>query len=179
VGEAQLGLIDGVVSTKSGWLARREVVEVAFDPRTLDYGDLVGKAEKARCVSPVFTRDDGQHAIAKRLVGKDAVRNDDPVRADKDTKFYLKKNLLRFVPLTGPQASRINGHLGVIGGKKGLEAATALLSPRQLELYASIREHPRAGWKSAVGRAFPEAWSEAEAIRRGLTEKRPKGRGDR
>jgi len=174
-----LGLIDGVVTTKSGWLARREVVEVAFDPRTIEYGDLVRKAGKANCVSPVFTRDDAQHAIAKRLVGKDAVRNDDPVRADKDTKFYLKKNLLRFVPLTGPQASRINGHLGVTGGDKGLEAATALLSPRQRKLYACVREHPRAGWKSAVGRAFHEAWRDAEAIRRGLEETRPKGRGDR
>jgi len=173
-----LGLIDGVVATKSGWLARREVVVVEFDPQVLDYGDLVRKAEKVNCIAPVFTRDDEQHATAVRRVGAKAVRNDDPVRTDEDTKYYLKRSALRFVPMTGLQASRINGHLGVTRGDKGLESAIALLSPRQRALFSCIREHPEAGWKSAIGRDPVEAWREAEAIQRGRRSSPRKGDRD-
>jgi hypothetical protein len=168
-----------VVATKSGWLARREVVVVEFDPRTIEYGDLVRKARKTNCTSPVFTRDDGQHEAAKRLVGKNAVRNDDPVRPDKETKYYLKRSPLRFVPMTGFQASRINGRLGGARDKRrSLQGAIELLSPRQRALFACIQEHPDAGWKSALGRGFLEAWSDAEAIRRRLAAAREKGRRD-
>src|SRR4051812_32076790 len=48
-GEAKLGAVDGVVSTRIGELAKAEVVEVTFDPAVIDYKKLVEKAKELDC----------------------------------------------------------------------------------------------------------------------------------
>lgn len=145
------------MSTFSGFLKGKEVVEVEFDSSVISYKDLVAKAKEIGCAQTVFTRSDKQQEIAAELVGKQAVRCDDKVKADKDQKYYLAKSNLRFIPLTELQATRINSALGQ------KQNAKDFLSPSQLKLLATIEEHPKAKWKSVLGsKDFIKEWREIE-----------------
>lgn len=158
-GEGALGGIDGVVGTMPGFLDKLEVVEVEFDPEVVDYDMLVKKAQSAECAARVFTRSDGQHKTATKLVGRSAVRHDGRVRPDKQPKYYLSKSPLCHVPMTGIQACRVNA---AVGSKSD---ARIYLSPRQSQLLSVIEKHPDAGWPDATGRDdLAAAWREAAAV---------------
>lgn len=154
-----MGLIDGVISTLPGFLERGEVVEVEFDPGVIPYDKLVRKAKEADCANRIFTRTDGQQRIAGKIAGSLAVRSDGKVKPDKEPKYYLLQTYLRFVPMTGLQAARVNGRINKGDHKQ-------FLSPRQLDLLNTIEAHPEAGWKSAIGRDPTAAWSDVERIER-------------
>jgi len=51
VGEARLGAIDGVLTTRAAWMEGHEIVEVIFDPHVVDYDSLVRNALKLECAS--------------------------------------------------------------------------------------------------------------------------------
>jgi len=129
-GEARLGGIPGVRRTRVGFLDGAEVVEVAFDARTLPLERLVGEAKKMDCVS-------GYYVHETKLAGGDArlstaVARDAP---DSDRKHALARSPLRFLPLTEAQASRLNAAVAVgTGGSDGLE----FLTPRQRRLAAKL-----------------------------------------
>lgn len=154
-----MGLIDGVLSTLPGFLERGEVVEVEFDPGVISFEKLVKKAKEAGCAVRVFTRTDGQHRIAEKIAGSSAVRSNGKVKPDKEPKYYLLQTKLRFVPMTGLQAARVNGRINEGDHEQ-------FLSPRQLDLLKTIEAHPEAGWKNAIGRDPAAAWSDVERIER-------------
>ncbi|MCZ6816368.1 MAG: VPGUxxT family thioredoxin-like (seleno)protein, type 2 [Planctomycetota bacterium] len=167
-GEGALGRIPGVVGTLPGFLDKMEVVEVEFDPRVVDYRTLVRRARSVQCASRVFTRSDDQQKTAAEMVGRLAVRSDDAIRPDKEPKYYLSKSPMRFVPMTGLQACRVNAAVGAKGD------ARSFLSPRQVQLLALIQEYPKAGWSDATGRKdLVAAWTRAAAIAQKLRHKVP------
>ena len=135
-GEAKLGLIDGVNSTRSGWVDSLEVVTVKYDPDRVEYAKLVEAAQSLECASKVFAHTPSQLDAAKQRVGKDAVMlNDDLlVKGAKasDQKYYLIQTPLRHLPLTETQATKINAAL------KSGQPVESWLSPRQLMLYRRI-----------------------------------------
>lgn len=171
-----MGLIDGVIATRAGWLARREVVEVKFDPQVIAYADLVAKAKAGKCTAPVFARSDEQARAAGKVVGKNAVRNDDAIRyEDKDTRYYLRKTPLRYVPMLEAQAVRANALFAAGQDNNArLGRAATVLSPAQLELLDLVQKYPKAGWQDAVGQPFAAAWKNAAKVRRELTDKKKK-----
>lgn len=128
-GEAALGALDGVRSTRTGWLGGLEVVEVRFDPRRVPYATLVQKAKQFECARRVFATTEAQLETARALVGEKAVLNPQAPRDAKsaDQKYYLKKSALKDVDLTPLQATRVNAALARGGD------ATVFLSPRQLK----------------------------------------------
>lgn len=136
-----MGLIDGVNRAEAGLLGRREVVTVHFDPAVISREKLIGAARRCGCAP-------------ESLRAGAAVKP-----AAKDTHYYLRRSLLRFVPMTRLQATRCNGALGT---RKDPEE---YLSPRQLELFRVIRAHPKAGWKSALDAEVLAAWKVASARR--------------
>lgn len=153
-----MGLLDGVVATRSGWLERREVVEVVFDPSVVSFADLVARARDAECVAPVFARTEAQKAAAIEIVGAERVkRSDGEVRTD-DDKFRLSKTPLRFVPMTPLQAARVNAALAA------REDPRDLLAPSQRRLRKRVEAAPEAGWPEAIGVPFAEAWRAASAV---------------
>jgi hypothetical protein len=158
-GEARLGRLAGVTRTRTGWLAGSEVVEVEFDPRRLKLERLVAEAERMSCAKSVTCRSDAQ-AARLRKAGKQVRRSDDPIRSTpKDDKYQIRRGPYRQLPMTEAQATRVNALLG-------REQALAFLSPRQRELLALIKEHPKAGWPHALGVEFVKAFSAAEAVAR-------------
>ena len=66
---------------------------------------------------------------------------------------------LRFVPMTGAQASKVNAALG------GRGDPLRLLSPRQRALAAAVGASPTAGWQSALDAPdLTSASAAAEAV---------------
>jgi len=105
-GEAKLGGLDGVLNTRAGWHAGREVVEVTYDPERLDWQSLLGQARRSGCASTVWVPDAGRASDeTHHLEGS--------VRAAKssDQLYYLGHSPLRLLPLTPLQARRLNNAL--------------------------------------------------------------------
>lgn len=133
-GEAKLGRIDGVITTKSGWLDGLEVVDLTFDPKTVDYATLVETAQSMACASRVFARDDTQFSIAEREVGTDAIRSNQASTDAKasDRKFALGRSALNYVPMTPMQATKVNAALRLS------EDPRVFLSPGQIDLLGEV-----------------------------------------
>lgn len=156
MGEAEFGLIDGVVSTHPGWIGRVEVVEIEYDPTVVSYARLLAHAQKRDCAIKVFTRTDAQQKAAAAVIGERAVRSDQRLRGVKDNKYYASRSALKYLPMTRAQAARVNAKVG---------DARKWLSPRQLELLARMEKKPDAGWPEAIHVDFAKAWRAAQLRR--------------
>jgi hypothetical protein len=109
VGEAKLGLLDGVVGTRIGELQKQEVVEVTFDTNIIDFSTLLKKAMKIDCAHRVFARTEDQFKLAEKLVGKKATRTDDPIDAKTQQQWHMAKfHLYHYLPLSAYQATKVN-----------------------------------------------------------------------
>lgn len=150
-GEAHLGGLAGVLGTRAAWLQGKEVVEVAFDPGTIAYADLLAKAQSLECASTVFARDDAQLATAKAAVAERAVRSDEAVKDAEasDQKHALRASPLRSVPMTAAQAVKVNAALA------GARDPMPWLAPAQREAAARVGKvaaKARAGLPDLFGR---------------------------
>jgi hypothetical protein len=135
-GEKNLSGIDGVLGTTIGWLDRKEVIELTYDPNKVDFETLAKVAKKScgRKVG-VFARSKDQLTAAKKL--------DMPAKlSDKkvDTKRTLQEHgLLRypeywFLPLSEGQATRLNW----LAYQRKPDKMDAALSPTQKALKKRI-----------------------------------------
>ena len=143
-----------MLSTKSGWLGKVEVVELTYDPAVVSYERLTKLAVQNSCASSAFPMNAAEMKIAQKHYGDRAAMFSGKVRVVKDTKYYLKRTPLQYVPMTEAQASRVNGNV---------QGAEAWLSPSQLRFLATIKKHPDARWKSVVGEPLSTAWSQVAA----------------
>lgn len=130
-GEAKLGALDGVISTRIGELAKAEVVEVTFDPAVIDYKKLVEKAKEMDCTHTVFARTDAQAKAAKGVVDeKKVVRSDKEIDANTQQQYHLAQHpRYHYLPLTAAQATKVNAALA------NKQSPDDFLSPLQLDLY--------------------------------------------
>lgn len=126
-GEACLGNVDGILSSRTGWLNGREVVEVRFHPGRVDYETLLERVSAKRCADQAFAHDPGQLEIAEKVFGQRATLVEQtmvPAEAS-DQKYQLGHSALRRLDLTPLQAMRVNAALA--GGGDPM----VWLSPRQ------------------------------------------------
>lgn len=129
-GEAKLGALDGVISTRIGELEKAEVVEVTFDPAVVEYTKLVEAAKKLDCTHKVFARTDAHLKAAKAVVGDKAVRSDKDIDAKTQQQYHLAHfPRYHYLPLTAAQATKVNAALA---NKKSPDE---FLSPLQLDIY--------------------------------------------
>lgn len=130
-GEAKLGALDGVISTRIGMLAKKEVVEVTFDPTVIGYKAVVEKAKEMDCTHAVFARTDAQAKTAKEVVAEKLVeRSDKDIDADTQQQYHLAQHpRYHYLPLTAAQATKVNAALA---NKKSPDE---FLSPLQLATY--------------------------------------------
>ena len=160
MGEAEFGLLDGVIETRPGMLDGGEVVEVSFDPKRLSFEDLLAFAEEHECASKVIARTDAQLELAKSVVGARASRSDKPIDIDKDIKYYLSKSPLAALPMTELQAARVNASLAEGTWRQWL-------SPRQLDLLSRLeaqrQAEPKWAAPSAIGKPLIEVWYALES----------------
>lgn len=136
-GEAKLGSLAGVISTRSAWHGPLEVVTLKYDPKVVEYGKLIDAAQSFECASKVFAHSPKQLKIAKEKVGiKKAVdlEHKNSIRDAKasDQKYYLIQTPLRHLPLSETQATKINSALNF------RQPYETWLSPRQKKLLGRV-----------------------------------------
>ncbi len=155
-GEKTYGQLDGVVSTRAGFMHGREVVAVEFNPEVVSLESLIEKGKAARCADQVFVNDAAQKSKAAKAIDQSHIKNSSTFRPDSEPKYYLSKTHYRYVPMTELQAARANALLGQ--GK----SPESVLSVRQVRLADYIRRHRNEQWTSAIGQNFLRAWSRVE-----------------
>jgi hypothetical protein len=137
-GEAKLGGIRGVSSTRSGWKDSLEVVTLKYDPRVVGYEKLLETAKSFECASKVYAHTAEQLLLAKKKVGIQAVavKHEKSITDAKpsDQKYYLIQTPLKYLPLTETQATKINASL-----KSKRNDYQKWLSPRQLALFKRVK----------------------------------------
>lgn len=126
-GEGRLGALDGVVSTRAGFHAGREVVEVRFDPERIAEQKLIESARQLECAREVL---------------RDVETRDAPLA---DRKHTLRRTPYRYLPLTPAQSTKVNAAL------HGGTDPAAFLSPRQRQLLVDVRKALDADPKSLAG----------------------------
>lgn len=135
-GEAQLGAIDGVYSTRSAWRDGLEVVVLRYHPEEVSYKTLVEKAITFKCASKIFAHSKAQLETAKSVAGERVVYAKDPsnIRMAKgsDQRYYLNNSPLKYLPLCELQKTKVNASL------RRQDDLTRHLSPRQQKLAARI-----------------------------------------
>lgn len=159
VGEGRLAPINGVISTNPGFMGGHEVVEVIFNPDVISYEDLLKKAKSNRVASHVFTANSSQTEAAKDIVGTDTISPHGSFRPDSRPKYYMSRTLYRYVPMTNTQIAKVNAALGA------QQSPDVFLSPRQLNIYRYIQEHPDNNWTDVVKNSdFNSAWNKTVSL---------------
>ena len=102
-----------MVSTKAGWLDKKEIVEVVFDPKVTPYAELLKAARCVKDPSTAYVYDAKLLDEAKQHAGEDAALTKAKPRDAKasDQKYYLRKTAYHYLPLTEVQAARLNAML--------------------------------------------------------------------
>lgn len=163
-GEAKLGGVEGVLSTRTGFVDGHEVVEVRYDPATASETGLVNLAKSMECASTVYCVDEEQRARVAKLVGGAAkVQRGTLTPSLKDDKYQMRHTEYARVPMTPAQASRVNAAVG-----RGQDPSQ-WLSPRQVELASAIRQKPAGPWPDALTAPnLAAAWEAAQQTKAAL-----------
>jgi hypothetical protein len=127
-GEACLGALPGLLSSRTGHLGGREVVELRFDPSMVQYVDILREARERGCTDGVFAHGNQQLVLAREVFGPQArlAEGRAAEASGRNQKFHLKRSGVRSLDgLTPAQATRVNH---AVWAKK---APDPWISPRQ------------------------------------------------
>lgn len=127
-GEACLGELPGLLSSRTGDLGGREVVELRYDATRLSYIDLLNHARTNDCADGVFAHDEAQLNAATKLFGAAARLTDGRASdaSNRNQKFHLKRaKKVAELDLTPAQATKLNHSVWTKSDP------SAHLSPRQ------------------------------------------------
>ncbi len=134
-GEKELGKIDGVLNTESGFMNNHEVVKVHYDPKLISDNKLdeIGRNYRFKSVE--------KKSNYKVAVG--------------DVHYYLQKSTFQYIPLTDLQKTKINSALG------SGENPAKYLSPKQLQWLVNLQKENNGSY-SLVFTPFEKAWKQME-----------------
>ncbi|WP_435622926.1 VPGUxxT family thioredoxin-like (seleno)protein, type 2 [Flagellimonas sp.] len=137
-GEKQLGKIEGVLETESGFMNHGEVVKVTYDANIVDESQL--------------------EAYAKRHSFRPVDPNKTYRVASRDVHYYLRHTDYKYLPLTPLQQTKINSALG------SRTNPNRYLSPKQQNWLKEIKV---SSFKSKIlmNTEFNEAWTFSEQHR--------------
>lgn len=133
-GEKQLGQLDAVSSTTSGFNNGAEVVRVLYNPNEISDEELDSYAHKNK-MKEVKKEDSRGFKVASN-----------------DLHYYFARSDYRFIPLTEVQKTKINSALG------NQDNPSKYLSPQQLKWYNSIKQSKSQNMDLS-NKNFKEAWA--------------------
>ncbi|HAV12801.1 MAG TPA: hypothetical protein DCX06_04800 [Opitutae bacterium] len=111
-GEAKLGAIEGVVETEAGWLDGHEVVRLRYDPKTIQWPELVEQAQAHGCGRTVYAPDTATLAqTPKGASSKLFIAKNYRSARQSDQKRHLQFSKLKSLPLNPVQRTKINAAL--------------------------------------------------------------------
>ena len=133
-GEKEISNINGVIGTQAGFMEGREVVKVTYDKNTTNPKELKQRASKNSCGDQLYTEETNY-------------------RVDKESKYYLQHSLLKHVPLTSLQSTKVNRALAL------KEDPFVFLSPSQKQLFENVKKSNGKGLSNFIETDFLESWS--------------------
>lgn len=151
-GEKNLGNLNGVLSTKAGFMNGAEVVKVKYDAGILKETNLMSYAANHKCADGVFSNDKRELSAAKKLNIRTQKKG--KFRADKQPKYYTYNSDYKYIPMTSLQALKVNTALS------NRLSPEEYLSPRQLELLRLIKDKKIKVTKSMIDQDFALMWNE-------------------
>lgn len=158
MGEVEFGLLPGVHATRSGWIGKIEVVEVAYDPKVQRFAKLLAHGHGKSCAAQVFTDEAQERALAVKELGAAAVHPVGQIR-EEGVKYHLTRTFYGELAMTPGQAMRLNATLG-----RRERPSRSQLSPRQWALLERVRDRrPEGPFEPRALRPIIPAWRELEA----------------
>lgn len=145
-GERTYGQLDGVISTRPGFMEGREVVEVEYAPGVIELNEIIDFGQRGSCADRIYTHEQEQTTTASQIMGGNKVSSTKSFREDREPKYYLSKTHYRAVPMTDLQATRANSLLG--RGK----SPDSVLSPRQIQYAESLKGVNESKLKNLIGK---------------------------
>jgi hypothetical protein len=140
LGEVEFAGLEGVISTRAGFLDKQKIVQVIYDSARLSFGSVIHYALKRNVGDIIYYQTNDERMIAtiqiQRLKENSKLTEFlGTIQLDYDPKRALRKSPLRYVPLTELQATRANRlvHLD------RFNEAMHLLSPRQGLIFMQAR----------------------------------------
>lgn len=152
-----MGSLEGVFATRAVWAGPREVVHVVFDPEVISYANLLAKARQMKCTDAVYTFNDEQQETAQKAGVENIITWQEDLEtkqvATAEQKYYLRKSVYGYLPLTELQAIRMNA---LLGGRKSRWEVKDFLSPRQKKLLVQVRRALAKNPQALQQFGFPE-----------------------
>jgi hypothetical protein len=156
-GEIELGKINGVLTTRAGFMHGNEVVEVQFNSAMISYSELLRNATRRRCAREAYVFSEEQKKSAVDLLGDENVALATTFHPDVQVKYYLSRTPYRHLPLTPMQEILINRAVFENGNPD------VYLSPRQRSMLSYILRHPDIDWQRRTGDPdFRGSWNEIQ-----------------
>jgi hypothetical protein len=160
LGEVEFAGLEGVMSTRAGFLTGQIIVEVIYDAGRISFSSIIHYALKRKVGDIIYyqTNDERIAALMEIQRVKESSKVTEflgTIQLDKDPKRALRKSPLRFVPLTDLQATRANrlAHLN------RFDEAMHLLSPRQGLIFMQARNTTaQKSFKDVVDVPILPAW---------------------
>jgi hypothetical protein len=131
-GEVEFAGLEGVISTRAGFLTLQKVVEVIYDSSRLDFASVTFYALNRNIGDIIYYQTNDERNAAVMAIARVEERSTvteflGTIRLDADSKPALRRTLLQYVPLTELQATRANRLVHL----ERFNEAMHLLSPRQ------------------------------------------------
>ncbi len=149
-GEKALGTLDGVLSTKAGFMNGTEVVKVKYDANQVAEDKLISFAAGKQCADAVYTNDKREEKAAQK--NNIRTKSEGKFRPDSQPKYYTYNTDYRYLPMTSLQALKVNNAIS----KR--ESQDEFLSPRQIEVLALIK-NGKIDSKDAIDKDFTSMWN--------------------
>lgn len=160
LGEVEFAGLDGIISTQAAFLGQQRIVEVSYDSGRLCFCSPIRYALRRNIGDIIYYQSNDERVAAMMEVARVNETSKvteflGTIQLDYDPKRALRRSLLRFVPLTGLQATRANRlvHLG------RFNEAMHILSPRQgLIFMQARRKNMQQSCKELVDVPIFKAW---------------------
>jgi hypothetical protein len=157
LGEVEFAGLEGVISTRAGFVNQQKVVEVIYDWGCLCFGSVIHYALKRKVGDIIYynTNDERIAALIEIARVKESSKVTEflgNIQLDKNPKRALRKSPLRSVPLTDLQATRANRFAYL----NRFDEAMHILSPRQELIFMQARN--KNSFKDVINVPILPAW---------------------
>ena len=138
-----------------GYMYGQEVVKTIFDPNLISPEKLIYEAKKQNCAGNMYT---SKHELNQMQKIDASIKPEGNFKSDSEPKYYLLHSDYKNVPMIPLQACKINSALAAH------QNPDSFLSPRQLEMKATLRNKKYAHDQAYATQDFLATWKEINIL---------------